>query len=163
VPTDVKLSRWYKFQPVAAKLLGSVEAENRKVILKLLEKDKSARFLDCGCGDGSLTLEFGKRTGTSELYGIEIVEESIQQCNAEGIKAYLSDLNKPFPIKSGSFDVVLANQVIEHLCDTDGFIKEIYRVLRQGGYAIISTPNLASFPEIFCLILGWQPLTCLGK
>lgn len=55
------------------------------------------------------------------------------------------------------FDLVHANQVIEHLYETDLFIKEIYRILKKGGYAIISTPNLAGLHNIVSLILGKQP------
>jgi len=56
-----------------------------------------------------------------------------------------------------SFDVVFANQVIGHLYETDLFLKEIYRMLKNGGYTIISTPNLAGFHNIFSLIFGKQP------
>lgn len=158
MPADIGLSRWYKVQPILVKLLGSVEARNRKVILKLLEPNQSAVYLDCGCGDGAFTSEMGKRIGTDKLFGIDIMEELAQLCKAKGISVYLSNLNKAFPMESQTFDVVTANQILEHVNDSDGFIQEIHRVLKPGGYAIISTPNLASLPNLFSLILGWQPL-----
>ena len=52
-----------------------------------------------------------------------------------------------------------ANQVIEHLGDTDVFIKEIRRVLKPGGYAVICTENLASWHNIGALVFGWQPFS----
>jgi SAM-dependent methyltransferase len=52
-----------------------------------------------------------------------------------------------------------ANQVIEHLFNTGKFLTEIYRILRKGGYAIISTENLASWHNIFALLFGWQPFS----
>lgn len=55
--------------------------------------------------------------------------------------------------------MVIANQVIEHLYNTDTFIKEVWRILKVGGYAMISTPNLASFHSVVFLLLGFQPLT----
>ena len=142
------------------KLYQATELENKRVILNLLETDESARVLDLGCGDGSFTVELGKKVATTELHGIEIDEESIQQCEAKGITAYRADLNEPMPLDSDSSDVVCASQVLEHLHHTDLFIKEIYRILKGGGYALISTPNLASAYNILCLVLGWQPLTC---
>jgi SAM-dependent methyltransferase len=53
--------------------------------------------------------------------------------------------------------VVHANQVIEHLVETDLFVKEIYRILKPGGYVVISTPNLASLHNLISLMLGKQP------
>ena len=52
-----------------------------------------------------------------------------------------------------------ASQVIGHISNTDAFVKEIYRVLGNGGYAVISTPNLAAVHTILTLMLGWQPLS----
>jgi len=89
--------------------------------------------LDLGCGSGELTKEIGKRVGSNELYGVEIAEKYAQLAESNGIKVYRADLNKPFPIESESFDLVCANQVIEHLHQTDLFIKEIYRILKCGG------------------------------
>ena len=52
-----------------------------------------------------------------------------------------------------------ANQVIEHLYETDSFVNEIPRVLRKDGYAVISTEALSSWHSVFALILGWQPFS----
>ena len=110
----------------------SIDKENRRVILNLVEGTHSSKILDLGCGSGELTKEIGKRVGSNELYGVEIVEKYAQLAESNGIKVYRADLNKPFPIESESFDLVCANQVIEHLHQTDLFIKEIYRILKWG-------------------------------
>ena len=133
------------------------DLENRRVILNLLKPDKSAKLLDLGCRDGIFTLELGKRVGTEQLYGVDVVPDFIEQSEAKGIRAYQADLNEPLPLDSDSFDIVHANQVLEHIYHTDLFLKEIYRVLKPGGYAVISTPNLAGWHSIASLFLGWQP------
>lgn len=51
----------------------------------------------------------------------------------------------------------IQNPVIEHLFDTDNFVSESFRILKPGGYTIVSTVNLASWHNIFALILGYQP------
>ena len=53
------------------KLQDSADLENRRVIIDLLEPDKSAKLLDLGCSDGSFTLELSKKIGTDQLYGVE--------------------------------------------------------------------------------------------
>lgn len=139
------------------KLQEAAELENRKVILSLLEPNESASILDLGCGDGDFTLELGEEIGTKELHGIEIAEEFRGQPEKRGIKVHIADLNEVLPLDSESLDVVHANQVIEHIYKTDVCLREVYRVLRHGGYAIISTPNLAALYIIFSLVFGWQP------
>ncbi len=147
------LRNWLK------KLQDTTDLENRRVILDLLEPNKSARLLDLGCWDGSFTLELGRTIGTDKLYSVDIVEEFVQQCETKGIKAYCGDLNKPLPFESESFGVVHANQVLEHIHHTDLFIKEIHRVLKSGGYVVLSTPNLAAWHNVACLFWGWQPFS----
>jgi len=139
------------------KLQEPREVELQRVILSLLEQDKNCRLLDLGCARGSFTQELGRRIGTTQLYGIEIVEEFIEQAKQKGISIYKSDLNEPLPVDSESIDVVHAKEILEHLHHTDLFLKEIYRVLIRGGYAVISVPNLAAWHNIFCLLWGWQP------
>lgn len=136
----------------------STASERRRIMLNLLEKDSSAKLVDLGCMDGNFTKELGKRIGTTELYGVDIVEGYIQQADRNGVKVYLADLNDLLPIDGEAFDVVHGSEVIEHICKTDTFVREIYRILRPGGYAVISTPNLAALHHIFSLILGLQPI-----
>jgi SAM-dependent methyltransferase len=61
-----------------------------------------------------------------------------------------------FPFREGSFDLVHANQVIEHVTDVDHFLSETHRVLRVGGIAIVSTENGSSWHNIMAAALGWQ-------
>jgi SAM-dependent methyltransferase len=70
-----------------------------------------------------------------------------------------ADLNDGLPFDDERFDVVVSNQVLEHLADTDAFVSEVARVLRPGGVAAVSTENLASWHNIAALLLGWQPFS----
>ena len=137
-------------------LLKEAKEEYARVILSLLEKDKEARLLDLGSGDGELTREMVSQIGTKDFYGIDMEPQSM-----EGIKVLQGDLNERFPVGSEEFHVVVASQIIEHLSETDNFLREIRRVLKPTGYAIISTPNLASWHNIGYLLLGRQPKTCM--
>ncbi len=49
--------------------------------------------------------------------------------------------NHPYPFKDGEFDLILATNVMEHLKDDAKFLKECHRILRKGGYLVISVPH----------------------
>ncbi len=49
------------------------------------------------------------------------------------------------PVRSSTVDVVANLQVIEHLWDQDGFLRECHRVLRPGGRLLVTTPNRITF------------------
>ena len=126
-------------------------------IINLLELNPKVSYLDCGCDDGSFTKQVADKIGTKKVYGIEIGKDAAAKAREKGITIKSNDLNEKFPFSDNFLDVVTANQVIEHLYDTDNFIKEIKRVLKPGGYAIFSTNNLASWHNIVALLLGYQP------
>ena len=129
---------------------------NLKNIFNLLEKNNNAKFLDLGCGDGNRTMKLSKAIGTINIYGVEIVDEKIKIAKENGIKVKKFDLNNRFNFEDNFFDIILSNQVIEHLYNSDNFLSEIHRVLKPCGYAVISTENASSWDNIFASILGWQ-------
>jgi SAM-dependent methyltransferase len=57
------------------------------------------------------------------------------------INARVIALCPPLPFRSGSFDLVTANMVIEHIQDPSLFLTEVHRVLRPGASFIFHTPN----------------------
>lgn len=131
--------------------------ETRRIVLELCEPNTEAKLLDCGCDDGEITMKIASRVGAKEVSGIEIVEENALKAQEKGIRVSRSDLNQSLPFSSQSFDVVHAANIIEHLYDTDTFLKEVHRVLKVGGYLLVSTSNLAALHNIFFLLLGRQP------
>jgi SAM-dependent methyltransferase len=135
----------------------ATEEENRRVILKLLERQPGARLLDLGCYDGAWTLRLAETIGTRDMTGVEIAPEMAAKSRAKGVRVVEGSLNEPIPLPDGSFDVIHANQVIEHLYDTDRFVEEIRRLLAPTGYAVLSTNNLASLHNIVSLAFGMQP------
>lgn len=135
------------------------EELNRRAILDLVPHQPGGSMLDCGCEDGSFTLRLAERAAIEgEVHGVEIFEAAAVAAEGRGVQVVRADLDRGLPYESGRFDVVHANQVIEHLHDTDGFLGEIRRVLKPGGCAILSTNNLASWHNVVSLLLGFQPM-----
>ena len=140
-----------------AKIALIIEDECRIAELSLIEMHGATTLLDLGCGDGSFTIKAATKLGASKIYGIDIYDENILKARAKGIEMRKYDLNNELPFPDGSFDVVLASHVIEHLDNTDSFLSEIHRILKINGYLIMATPNLAAWHQIFLLFLGKQP------
>jgi methionine biosynthesis protein MetW len=136
---------------------GNIDEEYRRVVLSLFEPSPEARFLDVGCGDGEFALKVAERIGTRQVFGLDVARENVERAKARGIDCCEADLERKLPFEDESFDVVCVNQVIEHLSDTDALAKEVYRVLKPGGYAVTCTPNLAASHNVFFLLLGLQP------
>jgi len=140
--------------------IGLDAKKKRSSNLKALsEVYKNAVYLDCGCAEGDLTMLIAKKIGTKKIFGLDINLESIKEAKKRGISVVSADLNGKMPFKDEMFDVITSVQVIEHLYNTDMFIKELYRICKKGGYVLLSTENLASWHNIFALMLGLQPST----
>ncbi len=139
-------------------LFAQTGLANKAEILNTVEPRPNGRLLDCGCSNGEFTVRVAGRARVSESYGIECVDQRIDEATGRGIIVTKADLNEPFPYQDDFFDIVHANQIIEHLTNTDLFLREIKRVLRPDGYAILSTNNLASWHNVFSLTLGMQPM-----
>lgn len=141
---------------ILKKLYEQTTSLNEENILFQLEEDNNARYLDLGCNDGSETIKRAGVIQTKKIYGIEIVPKQARKAQKRGIDVWGADLNKKWKYPNNYFDAITANQVIEHVPDIDHFIFEIKRVLKPGGYAIISTENGSSWHNIFAAIMGWQ-------
>lgn len=92
----------------------------------------SGRLLDVGCGSKPYQPLFS----VSSYVGLEIDSLKSRQL---GMADYFYD-GSAFPFEDNSFDSVLCNQVLEHVFNPDAFIFEINRVLKPGGYLLLSVP-----------------------
>jgi SAM-dependent methyltransferase len=145
----------YSARVWADHLLDLRESRLRKV-LELFQAERAGRVLDVGCGHG----EFGARLlqlGWS-VDGVDLEPVQVEAAVSRGLRARVCDLTRGLPFGSDTFDALYAGEVIEHLIDTDAFVAEIARVLKPGGFAILTTPNLASFENRLRAVLGVYPI-----
>jgi SAM-dependent methyltransferase len=138
------------------RLYAAAVAMNKRNIIDLVQDRPYAALCDLGCDDGGWTLEVARFSRSQQIFGIEIVAEQAQIAHLRGVQVTISDLTSAFPFTDESFDLVHANQVIEHVSDVDHFLAEVNRVLRVGGIAIISTENGSSWHNVFAAAMGWQ-------
>lgn len=114
---------------------------------------------DLGCGDALLTERIARAIGAARVAVVETYDPHVAGAEGRGFEVTRDDLNGVLSLPSASFDVVLANQVIEHLYDTERFLAQAIRILRPSGTLIISTENPASWHNIGALVIGWQPFS----
>lgn len=142
------------------KMYGAASDLNRANLVSLLQEGARGpveRLIDIGCDDGAWTIQLARATGTSEVHGVEIVSAAADEAERRGIHVWRIDANLPLAsIPGDTFDAVHSNQVIEHVANVDTFVSEIHRILRPGGYAVVSTENGSSWHNIGAAVLGWQ-------
>jgi len=132
--------------------------ESAKKVINILSRYNTEKFLDIGCGDVFLSKNIINKVNIKEYHGVEISEAGALEAQKLGIKAVKLDISKEsLPFKDKYFDFVFAGELIEHLFDPDHLLLEVYRVLKDGGFFLLTTPNLASWHNRIALLLGFQP------
>ena len=114
----------------------------RKIIYNLIKQyrlssSKDIKILDTGCGTGMLLKEL-ETLGV--CYGIDISQMAVDFCKKRGIGNVQIADTANIPYSENTFDIVIALDVIEHIKDDEEALKEIYRVLKPQGMAIIAVP-----------------------
>jgi SAM-dependent methyltransferase len=119
---------------------------------------QGGRFLEIGCA-GGVFMDTMRKFGF-EVHGVEVSEVAAQFARAHfGLDVFTGDLLEAH-LPASSFDVVYMGDVIEHLPDPVGVIKEIVRILADGGVLVVVCPSQTN--TIFSR-LGFALYTLLGR
>jgi 2-polyprenyl-3-methyl-5-hydroxy-6-metoxy-1,4-benzoquinol methylase len=121
---------------------------------RIVPDDVPLRILDVGCGTGLNAQHLAAKGHT--VVGLDLSPVAISKFRQKGFEGIVCDVEKeggaPFP--SGSFDLIFASEVIEHVADTATFLAELNRLVRVGGTLVLSTPNSAFWPYRILGVLG---------
>ena len=98
--------------------------------------------LEVGCNSGGLC-NWVMRERACFAVGIDVNPSLTLKARLKGVSAYEARAEE-IPCKSNTFDVVIITEVLEHLYDPELALKEIYRVLKNGGLIIGSVPHISS-------------------
>ena len=125
-----------------------------------LKSFKPSNLLDVGCGDGERTLKLASHFNIEpdRVYGLEIDTDIIKLCE-DRFNVETVDLETGrIPFGSDTFDIVICNQVLEHLKNDTLILHEIIRVTRIKGFIFVGIPNLAHLINRLYLMFGRQPM-----
>lgn len=100
---------------------------------------EGARILVDGCGIGIYVEAL--RAFTPHVHGLDIEADYLQAARARGLDLLVLGAAEALPYPSGSFDVVVSHEVIEHVADDRRAASEMVRVLRPGGRILLFCPN----------------------
>ena len=121
-----------------ARLDSIIEFLHRNLVT--IPQSSSMQVLDVGCANGMVLRTL---PATWRRVGMDVTETLLQLAGAEGIETHICDFdNQAFPFPGETFDLVIANDVIEHVLHTDTVLNEISRVLKPSGRLFTSIPNI---------------------
>lgn len=155
-------------EPVTTAPRWGSEGRERKamVILETMvarcgDLDAGGTWLDIGCGSGGIASALAHHVG--RIVGIDPEPWSSWASLAE-VQPNLSFLQAGFdgdqlPLPEGTVDVVICNQVYEHVANPAALIRNIHRVLRPGGICYFAGPNLLwpIEPHVYWPFVHWLP------
>ncbi len=98
-----------------------------------------ARVLDLGCGIGTYVRHIAEVAALAA--GVDIDRARVARGAASGVSNLSLAVAESLPFRDGAFDVVLLNEVIEHVRDDRATLREALRVVRPGGQVVVFAPN----------------------
>tara|TARA_Y100000310_G_scaffold338921_1_gene429956 strand:- start:1581 stop:2303 length:723 start_codon:yes stop_codon:yes gene_type:complete len=142
---------------------GDTDWEEREIDMNSLilswfyNLPKNSQVLEAGCGAGNYVIAL-TNIGHN-VFGLEIDEKRIkiaqdymEKYNLNPKKIIQGDLQK-LPFKDNQFDAIFCHGVIEHIKHSEEAVKEMTRVLKNKGFAMISVPNKYTFFTISKILL----------
>ncbi len=116
-------------------------------LLDVLDPQPGRRLLDISCGEGVLVHQ--ARARGLDAYGLDLAEAAVERAHRQGETArgkggFVVAAGEHLPHPDASFDYVTNIGSLEHFADVAAGVREMARVLRPDGTALVLVPNLFS-------------------
>lgn len=104
-------------------------------------------LLDVGCGPGSITADLAEIVHPGRVLAIDVSETAVENARAtirdRGLDNVEVEVGSVYAASDGQFDVVYAHQVLQHLSDPVGALRQIRTVLAPGGIVAVRDSDYA--------------------
>lgn len=139
-----RVKNWNKIPPFEDRIKKLVP-KRIDFFHKFVEYKGECKVLDVGGGDGYATYILSKRNPKAEFRLIDLSEVVVKEAkinlrNVTNVVDVKQSAAEEIEYDDGQFDVVIMSQLLEHLKEPVRAIKECHRVLKKGGYMVVSTP-----------------------
>ena len=131
-----------RYGEIPAERFMPVKFHRRCVELMRPHLRAGATVIDLGCGHGTLLACLASLPVKLELHGCDLSPKLVESARSRvpGARIVEADLEN-LVFTSASFDAVFATEVLEHLLDVQKGLAEIHRVLKPGGWLLVTLPN----------------------
>ena len=116
--------------------------------------ESPGRFVDLGCGQGEFLEQLAAR---GRGLGLDFHGHNARAAAQAGHPAVAADLNHFLPFRDASFDGVTLVEVIEHIVRAEGLVEELARVIKPGGWLVVTTPNVVHWTYRWRTLTGHPP------
>lgn len=111
-----------------------------RAVAEAAQRREPGIIVDAGAGLMMPILRRLRASSGHRVIGLDVLESALRR-NRDVDAAVVSDLCRPWPLASGSVDLVISRSVVEHLHNTEAFLRESCRVLKSGGVGIHVFPG----------------------
>jgi len=153
-----------EFEAAVRKILNPDDSRNygRHNLRRFVAKNSAtlSNVLDIGAGKGEDLSIVKSEVADCSLFAGEWDSDNCKKLVSLGSEVFQCDLERDLlPFGDEKFDLIIADQIYEHMKEIFWVSHEVSRTLKVGGFLYISVPNLASFHNRVLLVFGKQP-TC---
>jgi SAM-dependent methyltransferase len=155
-PPEEYLARFYQefeFPKLWTSLLLKTDAERKAIqcvprVQRIVEFLKAAGVssegiaVDVGCGSGAFAITLQRSGYFRRVIGVDLSESCVAAARQQGVESILGSIEA---LEESLADLIVCNELIEHLFDPAPFLSACHRVLRPGGVLCLSTPNGEGF------------------
>lgn len=122
---------------------------SRPEMMKYVPKDAKV-ILEVGCGQGKFAYALKQQRENAEVWGIELAEDEAAEAAQKLDTVFSGSVESQIPqLPNNHFDVVIFNDVLEHLIDPYTVLQQVKTKLKPGGVVVSSIPNIRYFRNLF--------------